>query len=94
MAEQLPFTYMLPEDTRKSCGFGTINGMQRATREGRFVAPDYINGRARYRSDLVAQWLREQAERSDQERAEKARLLREKGQRMRAARRDQQPEAA
>jgi hypothetical protein len=87
----LPFTYMLPAVTKDVCGFGTTNSMQRATREGRFIQPDYINGRARYRSDRVAEWLREQARKADEAREDVRNAAVKKGQSMRAARRDQAP---
>jgi len=81
----LPFKYMLKRDVLETIasGHATLAVM---VKEGRFPPPDIIGSRAKWRSDLVAKWLTEQAAKADAGRAESIKLALAKAERMLKAR--------
>jgi len=83
----LPFQYLRLQAVLEATGFASKSTLYLKIREKKFPAPDRLDdGASRWRSTLVAQWLIEQAARADAQRAERAKVARERGQRMNQAR--------
>jgi predicted DNA-binding transcriptional regulator AlpA len=92
--QALPFLYLSIIDILAASPYKSRSGLYRAIRTGKFPAPDHIEGKARWRSDLVSQRLIEIAAQADAEREQNAKKAREHGQMMLRARRDHQGYAA
>lgn len=82
----LPFTYLAIDAVLAASGIGSKSDLYKKIREKKFPEPDRLDGRSRWRSDRIAQWLTEQGAKADAERGERAKAAREKGQRMLQAR--------
>lgn len=82
----LPFNYLAIDAVLEASGIGSKSDLYKKIREKKFPEPDRLDGRSRWRSDRIAQWLTEQAAKADADREARAKAARQKGQRMRAAR--------
>lgn len=83
----LPFEYLDKKTVLAVCPFKSPSSLAAKVKEGKFPAPDHIEGRAMWRSDRVAQWLTEQGARADAEREERNRRALDRAHRLVAARR-------
>jgi predicted DNA-binding transcriptional regulator AlpA len=88
--DNLPFTYMAKPAVLAAVGFGHST-LAEKVKKGEFPPPDTIFSRSRWRSDLVAKWLTDQAAKAEAERVERTKFARAKADRMVRARKGQRP---
>ena len=85
----LPFRYMGIKEVCDSRGGRSNSQLWSDIKHGRFPPPDKVEGRALWRSDVVAKWLLEQARLAEQNREALARAATERANRLVRARKEQ-----
>ena len=82
----LPFTYLPKKVVLGAIGGRSSASLYDAIQKGNFPPPDKIGSRSLWRSDVIAAWLVEQAEKAEAERNERAKVGRDQAQRLVKAR--------
>lgn len=78
----LPFTYLPKKVVREAVGGISNSSLAEKVAKGIIPPPDKIGSRALWRSDVIAKWLTEQAQKAEAEREERAKAARYHAQRM------------
>lgn len=86
MDQSLPFTYLPIDDVCIAIGKCGVSTLYDKIKRNEFPPPDKIGNRSLWRSDVVASWLAEQAQRANAEREERTKAARVKADRMVRAR--------